>query len=70
MHANKKENGIYKKIEVLIIWVAYLKGNTMPRAENGKIKVIIGWLDSAIKKLVASQTLAKMVKDVLNKYFC
>ena len=44
-----EKKGIYKKIEDLRKWVAYLKGNTMPRAENGDIEDTIGWEGTEIK---------------------
>ena len=64
-----KEKGVYKKIEDLRKWVAYLKGNTMCRSKDVEVEDIIGWIDSAIENLVPSQTLAKWVGDVLNMYF-
>ena len=61
-----KEKGVYKKIEELRKWVAYLKGNTMCRSKDADVEDIIGWVDFAIKNPVPSQTLAKWVGDVLN----
>ena len=54
-----KEKGVYKKIEDLRIWVAYLKGNTMCRSKDVDVEDIIGWVDSAIKNPIPSKTLAK-----------
>ena len=46
--------------------VAYLKGNTMCRSKDADVEDIIGWVDSAIKNPVSSQTLAKWAEDILN----
>ena len=62
----RKEKGVYKKIEDLRIWVAYLKGNTMCRSKDVNIEDIIDWVDSEIKNFVPSQKLAKWVGEVLN----
>ena len=38
-----KEKDVYKKVEDLRIWVAYLKGNTMCRSKDVDVEDII-WL--------------------------
>ena len=65
----EKEKGVYKKIEDLRIWVAYLKGNTMCISKDADVEEVIGWVDSEIKNPVPSQTLEKWVGDVLNMQF-
>ena len=72
MQTGKREICL-QKIEELRIWVDYLKGNTMCRSKDATcrskdadVEDIIGWVDSATKNPVPSQTLAKWVRDVLN----
>ena len=52
-----EEKVVYKKIKELRKLVAYMRGNTMCRSKDVDVEDIIGWVDSAIKNPVPSQTL-------------
>ena len=61
-----KEGGIYKKIEEMRNWVAYLTKHTMTRAKKEDIDEIINWKEAAVNNPVDKKDLAKWVNDAVN----
>ena len=61
-----KEEGIYKKIEEMRNWVAYLTKYTMLRTKDEDIDEIISWTEAAVSNPADKKDLEKWVNDAVS----
>ena len=54
-----KEGGIYKKIEEMRNWVAYLTKHTMPRTKDEDIDEMISWAEAAANNTINKKDLTR-----------